>query len=52
MLTVAEAMWKERPVVGGRVSGIVDQIVDGRSGLLVDPKRPRGIRRSRLLIDP
>jgi trehalose synthase len=36
-LTVAEAMWKERPVVGSRVGGIVDQIVDGRSGLLVDP---------------
>jgi trehalose synthase len=36
-LTVAEAMWKERSVVGSRVGGIVDQIVDGRSGLLVDP---------------
>jgi trehalose synthase len=30
-------MWKERPVVGGRVGGIQDQIRDGRSGLLVDP---------------
>jgi trehalose synthase len=40
-LTVAEAMWKRRPVVGGRVGGIQDQIVDGRSGLLVDPLRPR-----------
>jgi trehalose synthase len=36
-LTVAEAMWKERPVVGSRVGGIQDQIVDGQSGLLVDP---------------
>jgi trehalose synthase len=36
-LTVAEAMWKERPVVGSRVGGIQDQIRDGRSGLLVDP---------------
>jgi trehalose synthase len=36
-LTVAEAMWKERPVVGSRIGGIVDQIVNGRSGLLVDP---------------
>jgi trehalose synthase len=35
-LTVAEAMWKERPVVGSRVGGIQDQIVDGESGLLVD----------------
>jgi trehalose synthase len=38
-LTVAEAMWKRRPVVGSRVGGIQDQIVDGRSGLLVDDPR-------------
>jgi trehalose synthase len=36
-LTVAEAMWKRRPVVGSRVGGIQEQIVDGRSGLLVNP---------------
>ncbi len=36
-LTVAEAMWKQKPVVAGRVGGIQDQIVDGESGLLVDP---------------
>ena len=35
-LTVAEAMWKARPVVAARVGGIQDQIVDGESGLLVD----------------
>lgn len=35
-LTVAEGMWKERPVVGSRVGGIQDQIVDGESGVLVD----------------
>jgi trehalose synthase len=35
-LTVAEAMWKARPVVAGRIGGIQDQIVDGESGLLVD----------------
>jgi trehalose synthase len=35
-LTVAEAMWKRRPVIGTRVGGIQDQIVDGESGLLVD----------------
>ena len=34
-LTVAEAMWKERPVVASRVGGIQDQIVHGRSGLMV-----------------
>jgi trehalose synthase len=38
-LTVAEAMWKEKPVVAGRVGGIQDQIVAGESGLLVDDPR-------------
>ncbi|MGH2981798.1 MAG: glycosyltransferase [Solirubrobacterales bacterium] len=38
-LTVAEAMWKSRPVVAGRVGGIQDQIVDGESGVLVDDPR-------------
>lgn len=37
-LTVAEAMWKARPVVASRVGGIREQIVDGDSGLLVDPR--------------
>ena len=36
-LTVTEAMWKERPVVGSRLGGIAEQIEHGRSGLLVDP---------------
>jgi trehalose synthase len=35
-LTVAEAMWKRRPVVGSRVGGIQDQVVDGKTGYLVD----------------
>ena len=35
-LTVVEAMWKHRPVVASRVGGIVDQIVDGEDGLLID----------------
>jgi trehalose synthase len=37
-LTVAEAMWKSRPVVATAVGGIQDQIVDGKNGtLLRDP---------------
>lgn len=35
-LTVAEAMWKDRPVVASGVGGIQDQIVDGESGVLLE----------------
>jgi trehalose synthase len=35
-LTVTEALWKGRPVVAGRVGGIVDQIQHGDTGYLVD----------------
>ena len=36
-LTVAEAMWKGRPVVASNVGGICEQIEDGRTGFLVEP---------------
>lgn len=36
-LTVAEGMWKGRPVIGSAVGGIQDQIVDGTGVLLTDP---------------
>jgi trehalose synthase len=37
-LTVAEAMWKARPVVASAVGGILDQIEDGVTGVLLqDP---------------
>jgi trehalose synthase len=54
-LTVAEAMWKSRPVVASGVGGILDQIVDGESGLLVrDPTDPAAFGRAvrGLLEDP
>ncbi len=35
-LTVAEAMWKRKPVVAGRVGGILLQVDDGMNGFLVD----------------
>jgi trehalose synthase len=35
-LTVAEAMWKGRPVVASDIGGIKDQVIDGVTGLLVD----------------
>jgi trehalose synthase len=35
-LTVTEGLWKSRPMVAGRVGGIVDQIQDGETGYLVE----------------
>ncbi len=35
-LTVAEAMWKRRPVVASAVGGIRDQVEDGVDGLLLE----------------
>ncbi len=38
-LTVAEAMWKAKPIVASAVGGIVDQIASGEHGLLIkDPR--------------
>jgi trehalose synthase len=54
-LTVAEAMWKSRPVVASAVGGITDQIVDGESGLLLgDPGDLAGLGAlvSRVLASP
>lgn len=34
-LTVAEALWKGKPVIGGKVGGIKLQIQDGETGFLV-----------------
>jgi trehalose synthase len=54
-LTVAEAMWKGRPVVASAVGGIVEQVVDGETGLLVHDPRDLvsfGAAIERLLRDP
>ena len=53
-LTVAEAMWKGRPVVASHVGGIQDQIEDGRTGWLVGPSDlvAFGARVSAMLADP
>jgi trehalose synthase len=34
-LTVAEAMWKGRPIVATAVGGIQDQVIDGETGVLL-----------------
>jgi trehalose synthase len=41
-LTVAEGMWKTKPLVASAVGGIQDQIEDGVSGLLVEDPRDLG----------
>ena len=53
-LTVAEGMWKGRPVVGSAVGGIIDQIADGTGILLPDPRdlKAFGAAVRRLLDDP
>jgi trehalose synthase len=53
-LTVAEGMWKARPVVGSAVGGIIDQIAPGTGILLPDPRDgvAFGAAVRRLLEDP
>jgi len=51
-LTVSEALWKARPVVGGRAGGITLQIRDGYDGYLVDSVEDCARRVIDLLADP
>ena len=50
-LTVAEAMWKSRAVIGGDVGGIRYQIEDGVNGFLVSSVEDAAERIVRLLKD-
>src|SRR5438034_7328441 len=50
-LTVAEAMWKGTPVIGGNVGGIRYQIEDGVNGFLVSSIEEAGARIVQLLKD-
>jgi len=50
-LTVAEAMWKGTPVIGGNVGGIRYQIDDGVNGFLVSSIEEAAERMVRLLKD-
>ena len=51
-LTVTEAMWKGKAVVGGNVGGIAVQIRDGINGFLVDDVEQCARRTLELLNDP
>lgn len=50
-LTVAEAMWKGTPVIGGNVGGIRYQIKDGENGYLVSSVEEAADRIVKLLKD-
>jgi glycosyltransferase involved in cell wall biosynthesis len=53
-VTCLEAMAHARPVVATAVGGLRDLVVDGETGLLVEPRDPRALRAAieRLLADP
>jgi trehalose synthase len=53
-LTVAEGMWKGRPVIGSALGGIIDQVAEGTGILLPDPGdlEAFGAAARRLLGDP
>jgi trehalose synthase len=51
-LTVTEAIWKARPIVGGAVGGIPLQITDGESGFLVAGVEGCARRSLEILRDP
>jgi len=50
-LSVAEAMWKRKPVIGGAVGGIRRQIVNGFTGFLVHSPEGAARRAAQLLAD-
>jgi trehalose synthase len=51
-LVVSEALWKQRPVVAGRVGGIPLQLVDGETGYLVTTTEECAQRVGELLGNP
>jgi trehalose synthase len=51
-LTVSEAMWKEKPVIGGAVGGIPFQIIHGLTGFLVHSVEGAAFRIRQFLNNP
>lgn len=51
-LTVAEAMWKRKPVVGGKTGGIKVQIENGKNSFLVSSPEEAAKRTIQLLKNP
>lgn len=51
-LTVSEALWKRKPVIGGAVGGIKLQVLNGITGYLVHSPEGAATRLARLLSEP
>jgi trehalose synthase len=51
-LSVAEALWKEVPVVGGNVGGIPLQVINGKNGFLVNSMEDAAEKTVYLLKNP
>jgi trehalose synthase len=51
-LTVSEALWKYRPVIGGSVGGIPAQIIHGFTGMLVHSVEGASLQIRTLLNQP
>lgn len=53
-LVVSEALWQGTPVIGSRVGGIVQQVVDEQTGYLVEPMDVEAIatKMARILDEP
>jgi trehalose synthase len=51
-LTVSEALWKRKPVIGGAVGGIRVQVINGVTGFLVHSPEGAASRAAQILDDP
>jgi len=51
-LVISEALWKQRPVVAGRVGGIPLQLIDGETGFLVSTTEECAERVADLMREP
>lgn len=51
-LTVSQALWKGKPVIGGACGGIKLQVIDGLTGYLVHSPEGAAIRAMELLANP
>jgi glycosyltransferase involved in cell wall biosynthesis len=51
---VIEAMWLGKPVIASKVDGIIDLIIDGQTGFLVEPGNEIALKDAilKLMIDP